>query len=156
MDNFTKQIKELKSKYAIYADDYYLNATLVFRLIFDQQIFARHYECLNEFNRLASGIYSDAYIEKQLRSKKDKTKFARNLLHTRALGCLAIVDAIDKLEFFKSSMTEQQIKGYNNLLKVRGKLLNLAKESFKRSNEISKEFNYPPILFDIEMNYTKK
>ena len=154
-DKFTSQIDDLKLKYILHADDYYHNATLIFRLIYDDEIFDRYYECVNEFNRLKGGLYSDKKVAKALATKKDKSKLAKNILYSRAMGCLAIADAIEKLEHNFSTMTENQIKAYENLLRVRNRLVMLAKESLNRANEIAEKKNYPPIEFDVEKKYPK-
>ena len=154
-DNFTSHIRDLRTKYLLYADDYYHNATLVFRLIYDDEIFDRYSECVNEFNSLKGGLYSDKKVEKALNSKKDKSKLAKNILYSRAMGCLAIADAIEKLEHNFSCMTIKQIRAYENLIRVRNKLVYLAKISLQKSNEIALKNDYPPVDFDVDKNYPK-
>ena len=154
-DKFLNEIDNLKTKYILHADDYYKNATIIFRLIYEDEIFDRYYECINEFNRLKGGLYSDKHINRLLASKKNKSKLVKNILHSRAMGCLAIVDAIEKLEHNFKTMTESQISAYENLLKVRNKLVEIAKNSLDKANIIAQENNYQPFNFDVENKYPK-
>ena len=150
--DFLCKIKNMKISYKNFMDDYYKNATLIFKMVYDNQIFDRYYESLCEFRTLESKLYSDKHIKKLLESKHKK-ELGINLLRSRALGCLSIVDSIDKLYYNPKTMTTLQKCAYNALLNQKKELIKLAKESIEKSNALAKSFNLQDYHFATEENY---
>ncbi|MBQ8431141.1 MAG: hypothetical protein IJX26_04325, partial [Clostridia bacterium] len=144
-----------KLNYKNYMDDYYKNATLIFKIIYDNQVFDRYYESMCEFRNLESKMYSDKHISKLLNSK-NKKELGINLMRSRALGCLAIVDGIDKLYCDPRGMTNWQIAAYNSILNLKKELIKMALDSLNNSNEQAKLINYQTYHFKGEENYFKQ
>ena len=150
--DFTQTINQVKEEYKLYIDDYYKNATIIFKLIYDNQVFDRYYETMYEFKNLESKLYSDKHISKLMLSSKKK-ELAINLLRSRALGCLAIVDSIDKLQFDNKGMTKTQILAFNALIEIKKSLIKLAKESIEQSNSQAELNDFKTYHFKGEENY---
>lgn len=150
--DFLEKIKQIKSSFKNYMDDYYKNATLIFKIIYDNQVFDRYYECMCEFNSLSTKLYSDKHINKLLNSNKKK-ELGINLLRSRALTCLSIVDEIDKLYYNEKTLTTIQKAAYNSILRVKKELLRIAKDSISKSNTLAVQHNYLEYHFNNEENY---
>lgn len=149
---FSKQVLELQKQFGELYNEYTMGASLIGKLIYQGTLFDRYTDMVNLFTDLRSGLYSDKHIAKLLKSKHDQRILVINIYRSRALGLLAIADAIDKLNI-TDNMTNMQLEAFNKLQEIKLKMIRLAISTFDLSNNMATKANYDTYNVDLSAKY---